>query len=350
MSSENSAVRTLRAGFIGAGFWGRFQIAAWRELPGVQIAAVCDRNTVAAASAARIAENAVLYSDAAEMLASEALDFIDIAASPDAHEHLVSMAAERHIPVICQKPMAPDYETARRMVEECERAGTQLLIHENYRWQAPMRRIKTILTEGRIGQPFRAHIQFSHGDLALFENQPYLFAEPHFAMLDMGPHLFDLARFFFGEPASVYAREYRINDKFVGEDVVSAVLGWERLTCTCELSWRTTGYEVFIEGARGTIVWDPAFGVRVDTDAGVTVDEMRPEPYPWADPAYGFAHSSIVATNRNLLSALRGDGEAETTGRDNLNTMRLLSLALKSAAAGQVLSVRDRASAPASAV
>jgi hypothetical protein len=48
-----------------------------------------------------------------------------------------------------------------------------------------------------------------------------------------------------------------------------------------------------------------------------------------------------VATNHNLLAALRSEGAAETTGEDNLKTMWLLHLALASAREHQALPVLE---------
>lgn len=332
-------MRELTFAVIGCGFWGQFQIAAWREVPGARLVALCDRNHVKAAAVAQKFDIPKTYLDADEMLRSETLDFLDVAVGPESHAALVLLAASRRIPVICQKPMAMDYPTCERMVRACREAGTPFLIHENFRWQPPMRRVKQLLVSGRIGRPFRAHIQFSQGPIELFESQPYLYTQAHFALNDMGPHLLDLPRLFFGEPSSLYAREFKVNSRFAGEDIVSVVLGYDRLTCHCELSWRTAGYEVFIEGTEGTITWHPGGRLAVATDAGETSETLAPETRAWADPRYGFAHDSIVATNEHLLAALRGDCTAETTGEDNLKTMRLLHLALQSAERNQVLPV-----------
>lgn len=332
-------MRELRFAVIGTGFWGEFQIAAWREVPGARLVALCDRNQAKAAAIGQKFGIPKIYTEAEEMLRSETLDFVDVAVGPEAHAQLVFLAASRRLPVICQKPMALDYPTCERMVKTCRDADTMFLIHENYRWQTPMRRVKELLVSAQIGRPFRAHIQFSHGAIDLFDHQPYLYAQPHFALNDMGPHLLDLPRFFFSEPSSLYAREFKMNTRFAGEDIVSVLLGYDRLTCHCELSWRTTGYEVFIEGTEGTITWDPVGRLIVGTSAGETAETLAPEPYPWADPAYGFAHSSIVSTNRDLLSALRGECVAETTAEDNLKTMRLLHLASESAWRNQALPV-----------
>jgi predicted dehydrogenase len=332
-------MRELTLAVIGTGFWGESQIAAWMEVPGARLVALCDRDQVKASGVAEKFGIARVYTDTDALLRSESLDFLDVATGPEAHAALVLLAASHRLPVICQKPMALDYETCEHMVKACREAGVTFLIHENYRWQAPMRRVKELLHSQSVGRPFRGHIQFSHGDLSLFDNQPYLYTQPHFAMYDMGPHVLDLARFFFGEAESVYAREFRINSRLHGEDIVSIILGYPALTCHCELSWRTTGYEVFIEGTEGTIVWHPSRGVTVSSDRGEESEALSPAAYTWADPRYGFAHPSIVSANTHLLAALRGECVGETTAEDNLKTMWLLHLALESARTGQVVPV-----------
>jgi D-apiose dehydrogenase len=324
-------MRKLSLGLIGAGFWGEFQAAAWGEVPGACLEAVCDRDEAKAASFARRLGIPKVYSDAETMLRSGSLDFVDVATGPETHEQLVNLAASCKVPVICQKPMALDYPTCQRMVAACQKAGTTFLIHENYRWQAPMRRVKQVLGSGQIGRPFRAHLQFSHGDLRFYDRQPYLYEQPHFALFDMGPHLLDLPRFFFGEPGLLTAQEFKVHPRFAGEDIVSVMLHYERLACHCELSWRTTSYQVFVEGEQGTITWFPDGRLIVDGPDGAATEHLTTQPYPWAHPDYGFAHASIVETNRNLFAALCGSGVAETTADDNLKTMRLIHLALESA-------------------
>jgi len=332
-------MRELAFAVVGTGFWGQFQTAAWKEVPRARLVALCDRDVARASDLAQKHGIPRVYGDAEEMLRSENLDFVDIAASPEAHCSLVHLAASHRIPVICQKPMALDFASCERMVQECRKAGITFLVHENYRWQTPMRRAHELLSQNRIGRPFRAHIQFSHGDIQLFDNQPYLYSAPHFAMFDMGPHLLDLARFFFGEPQGVYAREFKMHPRLQGEDIVSIFLSSPQMACHCELSWRTTGYELFVEGTEGTLTWDPKGQLTLEMDHGKISEDLAPVPYAWADPLYGFAHSSIVNANRNLLAGLRGECPAETTGEDNLKTMWLLHLALESARTSQALRV-----------
>ncbi len=50
--------------------------------------------------------------------------------------------------------MAPDFEIAKKMVQCVPGAGARLYIHENYRWQPQIRRIREIVDSGVIGKPF----------------------------------------------------------------------------------------------------------------------------------------------------------------------------------------------------
>jgi predicted dehydrogenase len=64
---------------------------------------------------------------------------------------------------------------------------------------------------------------------------------------------------------------------------------------------------------------------------------VKPPRYAWADPAYDVVHASIVPCNADLLKALKGEGPAETTGEDNLKTVRLVFAAYESAADKKVI-------------
>ena len=335
----SSSLDRLRLALVGTGFWSRFQIPAWKEVSGAQLVALCDRDVAKAREAAARFGVEKVYGDADEMLARETLDFVDIAANPEAHLPLVLLAARHKKPVICQKPMAFSLSDCERMVSVCREAGVPLFIHENFRRQAPMRRVHDVLRSGRIGKPIRAHIQYAHGPLTLYDNQPYLYTQPHFALFDMGPHFLDLPRFFFGEPRTLFAHEQRVHPKFTGEDVVSVQLTYDAMSCHAEMSWRTTGYEVFVEGTKGTVQWGPDRRFTVEDASGVSTESLAPRPYAWADPRYGFAHSSIVDTNAHLLAALRGEIACETTGEDNLRTMRLVVASVDSAARGEAIRV-----------
>ncbi len=66
---------------------------------------------------------------------------------------------------------------------------------------------------------------------------------------------------------------------------------------------------------------------------------VRPNFYRWADPRYALVHSSIVACQANLLQALQAKSPAETSGVDNLKTMKLVFASYDSARLGQAVAL-----------
>jgi predicted dehydrogenase len=337
-------VADLRFAVLGTGFWSNFQIPAWFEVGGVQLVAVYNRTVSKAEKVAQAFGVPKVYDDPEALLREERLDFIDIITEVPAHAPLVLLAAKHKVPVICQKPMAGDYDTCERMVAACRDAGIPFMIHENFRWQAPLRALKQVLDEGRIGQPFRARIRFVHGLPAIFDNQPFLKTLEHFALTDVGSHLLDLARFYFGEPQSLYCQHYRTRDDIAGEDVASVMLRMGPVICTCDISYSTRTEEeafpqtlIYIEGKKGTIEVAPDYSIRVTTEEGTFSRRYPPPRYTWADPRYDVAHASIVPCNADLLRALKTGQPAETSGEDNLKTMRLVYKAYESAERNQVL-------------
>jgi len=97
----------LRGALIGCGFFAVNQMHAWRDIEGASIVAVCDRDAERLCIVGDQFGIAKRYTDAAELFASERLDFVDIATTAPSHRPLVEMAARYRVPVICQKPFAP---------------------------------------------------------------------------------------------------------------------------------------------------------------------------------------------------------------------------------------------------
>jgi D-apiose dehydrogenase len=335
---------TLKFAILGTGFWSRFQLAAWHEVGGVECVALYNRTRAKADALARDFGVPTTYDDAEALLDREKPDFIDIITDVDTHSKFVHMAADHKIPVICQKPMGPTLEIAEDMVKVCRDAGVPYFIHENWRWQTPIRAFKRLLDEGRIGKPFRARLHYANS-FPVFDNQPFLKEVEQFILTDIGSHILDTARFLFGEASSLYARTHRVHPDIKGEDVATVMMAMgDEITVTCEMSYASrTEIErfpetyIYVEGESGFLELGPDYWVRMTTDEGTLAKRYPPPRFPWADPAYDLVHASIVPCNANILRALKGEGTAETSGDDNLKTVQLVFGAYQSAQTGQVL-------------
>jgi len=330
----------LRFALFGAGFWARFQLAAWRELRDVDCVAIYNRTKTKAEELAHRFNVPRVYDNPEELLNRESLDFIDIVTDVHTHAAFVHLANSRRLPVICQKPMAPNLAEAEAMVSACRASSTPFYIHENWRWQTPIRALKEYLDAGQIGSPFRARIDMISG-FPVFKNQPALKDLEQFILADMGSHILDVARFLFGEAESLYCQTQQIHSDIRGEDVATVVLRMKggRTTVVCEMAYAENPIEreffpetlIFIEGNRGSLELAPGFQIRLTTEQGTRLRRFSPKMYSWCDPAYAVVQSSIVDCHANLLAGLRRTGRAETTGEDNLRTMQLVFKSYESA-------------------
>jgi len=341
-------MKKLRFAVIGTGFWANYQIPAWMELDGVELVALYNRTRPKAETLAQKFNVPRVYDDARQLLETEQLDFVDIITDVDTHASFTQMAARKGIAVICQKPMAPKLPAAQQMVDTCRQAGVPFFIHENWRWQAPIRKLHEILQSGVIGQIFKARVTFCSG-FPVFENQPFLMELDEFILTDIGSHILDVCRFLFGEAETLYCHTASVNPKIKGEDVANVLMKMENgISCYAEMSYASIlEYEPFpqtfilVEGAEGSVHLTRDCEIHITTRQGTEIIKAEPILYPWLDPDYALVHASIVDCNRDILHALQGKTTAETTGTDNLETVRLVHACYASARSQQLIRLKE---------
>ncbi len=340
-------MKPLRFAIFGAGFWARVQLAAWRELGGTECVAIYNRSRDKAESFGRDLGVPAVYDDPEKLLREVKPDFVDNITEIGGHKPLSLLCAKHRTPCICQKPMASSLKDARQMVAAFAKARTPFFVHENWRWQTPMRALINTLRSGVIGTPFRGRLSFTSG-FDVWANQPALRSLEQFILTDIGTHVLDTARACFGEADSLYCQLHRtLRPAVKGDNVATLLLsmGEARTSVVVELAYAMTPLErecfpqtlAFVEGPLGSIEITNDNWLRVTTKKGTHSRRHAPPRYAWADPRYEVAQSSMVACHRDILAALRGEGLGETTGVDNLRTLELVYGAYESARSNSVV-------------
>lgn len=335
---------SLRVAVIGCGYFATNHLNAWRRLEGVDIAGVCDLDGEKARAAAERFDVLRWFTDAATMLREVRPDFVDVVTTMASHRDLVTLCASQGLPVIVQKPFGPTYADCLTMVETCGKASVPLMVHENFRFQPPLRRIRGVLDTGAIGQPLWARVSFRTGQ-DVKAPQPYLYDEERFIILDLGPHVLDVARFYLGEVDVVFARHRRVDPRIRGEDMATVVLGHKNgATSLVDFTYESRKLPdlasqtlVTIEGTTGAVELGPDFKLGVTANGRLKVEDARKPLEIWTAEERHPALDSVYLAQAHWLDCFRNGREPETSGRDSLRTYAIIEAAYESAASGQAV-------------
>ena len=330
----------LRGAAVGAGYFSQFHFDAWSRIDEVDFVAVCD---VDGANAERAANEYAIpeqFADFATMLDKVKPDFVDIITRPDSHLELVKQAADRGIPIICQKALAPSIDEARQIVHVAQAAGVPLMVHENFRFQPWYREIKRLIRDGAVGD--RLHsiaFQCRTGDGwqpdAYLSRQPYFRQMPRLLIFETGVHFVDTYRYLAGEIDGVYASLRKLNPDIVGEDTgmvlfefASGAQGiWDanRFNEPTSPEARFTFGEALVEGNGGSI--------RLSGDGQLTLQQLgdSPQPINYRVENRGFAGDCVYATQRHFVECLQSNTPFETSGLEYLKSLSVVEAIYQSA-------------------
>ena len=278
------------------------------------------------------------------MLRERDLGLIDIVTRMDTHREIAALAFDHGVPAIVQKPFAPTWEDCVAIVEGAEKAGLFLAVHENFRFQTPLRKVKELLDSGLIGAPSWARIGFRTG-YDIYAGQPYFYGEERFVILDLGIHVVDVARFLLGEVERVSCETQRRNPKVKAEDTATMLLRHASgAVSVVEATYETKKLPdpfpetmVEIEGPRGAIVLKPGYRMEVTVDGKMNASEIDIPLLHWAKPPWHMVEESVFRACAHFLDCVKSGREAATSGRDNLKTYAICEAAYESAATGRAV-------------
>lgn len=338
----------LRGGLIGCGFFAINHLHGWRDAKGADIVAICDRSPERLKIAGEQFGIAARHVDAAAMLAHGKLDFVDIVTTAPTHRPLAELAAAHGVAVICQKPLAATLADAKAIVAACAKSGVPLMVHENFRWQSPIQKVKAVLDSGSIGEVFWGRVSFRSAH-DVYSGQPYLAEGERFIVEDLGIHAFDIARFLLGDVLNISARIKRVNPIIKGEDVATMLLDHGNgIASVVDCSYATQlEQELFpqtlleIDASKGTLRLGANYQLTVTADGKTTSIDVSPPLLPWASKPWHNIQESVALIEQHWADCLQSGEEPQTSGADNLKTLALVEAAYRSAASGQAVAIAD---------
>jgi predicted dehydrogenase len=320
--------KPLRIGLVGAGMVSRHHLLAWADIADqASVVAVADPSPENAARRATEFGISKSYADAEAMLESTELDAVDIAAPRAMHAPLVRLAAKRGLPVLCQKPLAPNLHEAIELAAEVKNQ-TRLMVHENWRFRGYYRDAASWLREGRIGNVKQAQLTLltsgvlpgPDGLRPALQRQPFMRREKRMLVAEVLIHHLDTLRMLLG-PLRVTAAELsRSFSEMAGEDgAVIQMKAADGAAVTVFASFAAHGFPA-VQVDRLDILGN-ASSIRLD---GAQLTCLGASPAERHYDLAGEYQGSYNRTIAHFVKSLRDNTPFETAPEDNIETLRLV--------------------------
>ena len=257
-------MRTVRIGLLGSGFVADFYMDGLRDVPGTEVVANYSRSEERANDFGRRYGVPRQYTTVEDLCNDRDVELVVIGLPNHLHLPAVRAATVAGKAIVCTKPLARNSREAAEMVTLARDAGVMHGYAETEVFSPDVMRARQMIESGAIGEVLTVRAREAHSG-------PHA---NHFwdaetagggALLDMGCHTVEAARYFFG-------KENRIRDVFAwgatmvhnarttGEDNAVLLLRLEDgRTSLTEASWTAKGgmelrNEVY--GTMGRIVTD----------------------------------------------------------------------------------------------
>jgi predicted dehydrogenase len=318
----------LRVGLVGAGWVTQYHLQAWQKLAGkAQIVAIADPSADNVAGRADAFGILKRFSSAPAMLDGCELDAVDIAAPRAVHAELVRLVADRGLPVICQKPLAPTLAEAETLARDVG-GRVRLMVHENWRFRDYYRDAAAWIRDGRIGQITATRltlvtsgtIKDVNGQYPALVRQPFMRNETRMLVAEVLIHHLDTLRMLLGPLDVTAATLTQTCADIAGED--GAVIQMQ--------SRDGAGVSLFATfAAHGA---PPAQSDRLEilgkTGAirleGSELQLFGKTPETRSYDLAASYQGSYDATIAHFVDALQSGAPFETSPEDNLQTLRLV--------------------------
>lgn len=137
--------------------------------------------------------DAKTFPDVEALCASPDVDVVYVATPPEMHRAHAEAAARGGKHVIVEKPMALTLEDCDAIVSSAERAGVKLLAGHTHSFDAPIRRMREIISSGELG----TLVMINTWNFNEFNPRPWTTAElvtTHGPILNQAPHQVDIVR------------------------------------------------------------------------------------------------------------------------------------------------------------
>ena len=152
-------MKKLKIGIIGVGRLGyEHACNIANRVPGSELVAIADANFDRAKQVAEELGVTAVYNDPKALCADPNVEAVAIITNTASHVEMIKIAMDAGKHVFCEKPLAPEADACKRIVEAEMAAGKQLVqVGFMRRYDPGYGQLKKAIDSGKYGQPLMPH-------------------------------------------------------------------------------------------------------------------------------------------------------------------------------------------------
>lgn len=235
--SGRTVSEPFKVGFIGAGGIALMHMTHLKKIAGAQLCCAADISEKALKQAVDSQQVPRTYTDYRAMLKEEKdLDAVDICTPNGLHSENAIAAFEAGKHVIVEKPMAMNARECQKMIDAANRAGKQLVVGFQFRFDPRTQLIRRQIIEGHFGKILYVRCQALRRrgipNWGVFGRKDLQGGGP---MIDIGVHVLEMAHYCIGSPKPVTASgNCWTYHGHLPSEVLSQWPNWDHKTYTVE--------------------------------------------------------------------------------------------------------------------
>lgn len=331
----------LRIILAGLGVRGTYWADVITRSPRAEIAAFADPNPQAIERAAVRFGDRPAFDTPEAALQSVAADALLLANPPTGRESQIRLAAERGLPLLVEKPLAPDMAEAARLVAMAESAQVPLMVGLNFRYLAVTQALLELLNNQTVGAPEFARFTYERyrdGHRSDLNKYPLTMDQP--MLWEQSIHHFDLLRYVYGqEPVTVQCQTWNPSWSMYASDAnVAAIITFDggmvvNYQGTWQGNWSVPGFEWRTECTAGIISQRDQFGALhyARRDEAVPTPVQLPDHETWVTETIGLLDA--------FLDTVIDGAPLQCSGRDHLRSLAMVDACIRSSHTGQAVAI-----------
>lgn len=308
---------TVKVGILGAGFIGRIHALNLKADPRVVLAGIADAVPAAAARLAAEVGTAPLPDAAALLDAGAGAVYVTTPNTHHVEPVLTLLAHGAH--VFSEKPMATSLEGAARIRRAAERSRGVYQVGFNRRFANVYAFARRLIDDRKL-RPLAAQMKHNRGEL----RHPPWTSDPAVTggyLYETPVHLFDLARFLFGDVAEVqgWARQ----SLYAEPDAFTLLMRFQSgliasLTSVAHASWLFPSERIEVYGDHASVVTEELERAAFSAGPRVEVEAIDCAAMPF-EQKWGYA-----AEDRWFIDAALGERGPAVTALDGYRATELV--------------------------